>query len=167
MNSIDWLEVIISLIGSAIIGYFISIWASKNYEKQKNNRELEKLKLIHKDSEGLYENYSHNGQELENKVSEAVLEYVGTNVFKIKVTTYVDGNAKPLPSSEIQVWKGRIWMEGIRNGDITFYYIKPERLKNQFGFKRLILSPDKNHLVLFGEHGYGIEKFSRVKSEDV
>ena len=159
--TINWIEIVIALIGSTIVGYFISIWASRNYEKQKAKREKLKLRTIHKDSAGHFENYNFNGARIGEKISDATLEYAGDNIFKIRVTTYLDSNANPLSNEEIQIWKGRVWMEGIRNGDITFYFLQPRRQKNEFGFKRIIISPNRNHIILFGEGGHGIERFER------
>ncbi|WP_424961858.1 hypothetical protein [Ekhidna sp.] len=159
---INWVELTIAIVASAIIGYFISIWASSNFEKKLAQRERDKLKMLHQDSAGNFENYQFEGKKIDQKVSDAVLEYIGDNKFKIIVTTYLDGNGNALEQLSIQKWKGRIWMEGIRNGYITYYGLQPDNLKGEFGFKRIIISSNRNNIVLFGEGGHGTEKFERV-----
>lgn len=163
--TINWIEIGFAVAASAIIGYFISIWASSNFEKKKVLREREKLKMLHEESGGYFENYHFDGKRIEQKVSDALLEYIGDNWFTIVVTTYLDGNGNVFKPESIQKWKGRIWMEGIRNGDITYYGTQPDDLKGEFGFKRIIISPNRNNIVLFGEGGHGTEKFERINQK--
>src|ERR1700740_932896 len=106
-SPINWPEIIISAIIGAVIGYFISIWASEHYEERKHQRDLKALNDKFSRHAGLFENFYHKNKTIETKISDAKLEYLADkgNYFKITVATYTDGNANKLSDPEIQIWE--------------------------------------------------------------
>lgn len=152
-SPINWPELLISTGAGTAIGYFISLVASRNYERKKHARELIQLNREFEDLAGVYENHYHEGKIIATKISDAKLEYYADRgkTFKITVTTYTDGNSNPLSKEEIQVWEGEINMVDKRFGDLSFNYIAPERMKSKVGFKRIIFSQNGKVMSLVGE----------------
>jgi uncharacterized membrane-anchored protein YhcB (DUF1043 family) len=163
-SPINWPEIVISAIIGAVIGYFISIWASEHYEERKHQRDLKALNDKFGRHAGLFENFYHQGNKIETKISDAKLEYLADkgNYFKITVTTYTDDNANKLGDEEIQIWQGEIRMVDNRFGDLSYIFITPERLTKDVGFKRIVFSSDLKSMILIGERPrYGDEWFDR------
>ncbi len=163
-SSVNWQEIFVSTVIGGVLGYFISIWASSNYEKSKFERTLKDLNKQFAGHAGFFENYYHKGQKISTKISDARIEYIldKGKSFKITVTTYTDGNANLLSSEEIQIWEGEINMVDKRFGDISYNFVTPERLKLEVGFKRIIFSSDLLIMTLVGERPrYEDERFER------
>lgn len=116
--------------------------------------------------------YKGTNSELQGKIAaSALVTYNYKNELKIIVTTFINEDNKEnpqnhylFPNDSIQKWEGKITMENSESGNLHFYYIEPENLKNSniTHFKRIIFLRNSKYLHLIGEGGWKEEEFEKI-----
>ena len=138
-----------------IIQFFIGIVAAvaviaverkiqKCYERKKFSK-----------AEGTYKGYAVKGSDFrameEKPQSEAKITYKGQNRLEIKVTY-----------TNHRIWKGVLVLENEHYGTIGWRYVRMEPNRLEFGFKRCIIEPDGNRILLI-DAMYGNEALVRKR----
>jgi hypothetical protein len=153
-------SIFISIISSGIFGLIIFV-GSLVYDYCKQFPNLSRYDRI----------YKGNNSELQGKIAaSAIVRYSYKNELKINVTTFINEddmdnhqNHYLFPNESIQKWEGKITMENSETGNLHFYYVEPENLKNSniTHFKRIVFLRNSKYLHVIGEGGWKEEGFER------